>query len=132
VTRGESPRVKLVGLFSSTKNGVGVSGPAFSRALGLPSTWFYVHLPHRPPRSIGEGLFGLTDSGGGGNPALPPQRFPWTLGLLAGALAAAAAVANLSVSGGAATIASAFSTLRPRIARTLTRRASTADASASG
>jgi SpoIID/LytB domain protein len=132
VKRGESPRVKLVGLFSNARNGVGISGVAFSRALQLPSTWFYVHLPHRPPHSIEEGLLGLTESGRGGNPAVPSPRFPWSLALLAGALAAAAAAANLGVNGGAATVASAFSTLRPRIARTLTRRPSTADASISG
>jgi SpoIID/LytB domain protein len=97
--RGESPRVTRVGLFGSGTKGVALNGFAFSRSLGLPSAWFYVHLPHKPPRSIKAAFLNNIDNGEAG-PTPTSAHLAWPLVLLAGALAAAAAAGNWAATGG--------------------------------
>jgi SpoIID/LytB domain protein len=101
--RGESPRVVRVGLFGNTTRGIALNGFAFSRAIGLPSSWFNVQLPYRTPRSLSAAFLTLGDDG---DPVVPAPRraFPWTLSLLAGFLAVAAAAGNWAANGGARSI----------------------------
>jgi stage II sporulation protein D len=101
--RGETPRVKRVGLFDDTPKGIALNGAAFAHALGLPSNWFYVHLPHKPPRSYDAAFIGQIDTGPPDLPVPAQRAEPWALRLLAGALAAAAALSGWTANGGPAT-----------------------------
>ena len=122
--RGETPRVKRVGLFGESRRGVAVNGAGFARALDLPSPWFYVHLPRRPPRNLEAPFLSLSDSSGGiSGPPRAPQ-FPWPLAVLAGALAAFAALSNWTANGGAAWAGSAVRSLRARLPHERLRRPS--------
>ena len=127
--RGETPRVKRVGLFASSARGIAVTGLGFAHALHLPSNWFTVHLPHRPPKGLDAAFVGNIDGGPSDVPFVPHHDTPWTLRLIAGALAVAAAATNWSRSTAAV---SAWRRLRGRLR--LPRRVSTrpaADASLS-
>jgi hypothetical protein len=103
LNRGETPRVKRVGLFGNSRKGVAVTGLGFAHALNLPSNWFSVHLPHRPPKGLDAAFIGTIDGGPPDSPFLPPSRSaPWALRILAGALAAAAAASNWGAKSGSA------------------------------
>jgi hypothetical protein len=110
--RGGTPRVKRVGLFGNSTHGIAVTGLGFAHALGLPSNWFYVHLPHRVPKGLEAAFIGNIDAGPPDAPLVPHHADPWALRILAAALAAAAALTNWGVRGRAV---DAWKRLRRRI-----------------
>jgi SpoIID/LytB domain protein len=120
--RGESPRVQRVGLFGNSTHGIAVKGIGFAHALKLPSNWFYVHLPHKPPRSIDAAFLNLSDPGSASGAARHHRAFPWPLSLAAIVLAAAAAGVNWSTNGGASSLTTAWTKPQRRVRRPKSRR----------
>jgi len=102
--RGETPRVKRVGLFSNSKKGIAVTGLGFAHALKLPSNWFSVHLPHRVPKGLDAAFIGTIDGGPSDTPLSPHHSDPWVLRILAAALVLAASATSWGVTGSPARI----------------------------